>query len=78
MATKNAVTKEEFDARIAAVFDLAEQLSTIAKLAPGSERTNDDRALAIALYERLVEDFDARLEMLMDDEMRHSKTGGTG
>lgn len=77
MAAANAVTKEDFDARVAAVFDVAERLSTVS---PGtsSERTNDDRALAIALYERLVEDFDARLEMLMDDEMRHSKTGGTG
>jgi len=72
------VTKEEFDRRVAAVFEVAERLSTVSELSPGAERTNDDRALAIALYERLVEDFDARLEMLMDDEMRHSKTGGIG
>lgn len=68
-----AVPDEDFERRVAAVFQMAERLSTVSEISPGVERTDADRGLAIALYERLVEDFDARLEMLMDDEMRHSK-----
>jgi hypothetical protein len=67
------ISKEEFDQRITAVVEMAKTLSNV----PDAEGSID-RGVAISFYERLVEDLDARLEMLMDEEMRHSKDGGLG
>ena len=64
------MTKEEFERRVAVVLKVVEEL---AKLTPDSDddglQVNEmgmTRGEALAFYERLVEDLDARLEKMME------------
>ena len=63
------MTKEEFERRVGVVLTVAEQLSLSEsknETEPPQNEMGMTRGEALAFYERLVEDLDARLEKMME------------